>query len=159
MPGKINPSIAEMVNMVCFHAIGNNLTVSQAVAAGQMELNVMMPIMAENLIESIDTLGSACTQLAVLCVDGITADPARCLDYAYRSMGLATALMPHIGYLNAAGVAKRALKEGVTVPELVRKEGLLTEKQLARILDPERMTRPDPSLGKKRKKANKTRGK
>ncbi len=152
MPGKINPSIPEMVNMVCFQVIGNDLTVSQAVAAGQMELNVMMPIMAENALESVEVLTGACRQLALRCVQGITADPPRCLDYAYRSMGLATALAPTIGYLAAAGVAKRALAEGKTVPELVRAEGLLSEKELKHVLNPARMTRPDPELARQKRK-------
>ena len=152
MPGKINPSIPEMVNMTCFHVIGNDTCVSQAVAAGQMELNVMMPIIAENVLESIELLTTTCRQLRVRCVDGITANPERCLNYAYRSMGLATALAPSIGYLAAAGVAKRALAEGKTVPELVRAEGLLTEKELKTVLDPARMTRPDPDVAKKKKK-------
>ena len=150
MPGKVNPSIPEMVNMVCFHVIGNDLTVSQAVAAGQLELNVMMPVMAENLLESIEILTSACRQLRVRCIDGIVADAGRCQDYAYRSLGLATALLPHIGYLNAAVVAKRALKEGKTVPELVREAAMLTEAQLKRVLDPVRMTRPDPDMARKK---------
>ncbi len=150
MPGKVNPSIPEMVNMVCFQVIGNDLTVSQAVAAGQMELNVMMPVMAENLIESIEILTTACRQFARRCVDGITADEARCQDFAYRSMGLATALMPTIGYLAAADVAKKALAANKTVPELVRECGLLSEKELARVLDPVHMTRPDPKLAKKK---------
>jgi aspartate ammonia-lyase len=152
MPGKVNPSIPEMVNMVCYHAIGNDLTVSQAVAAGQLELNVMMPIMAENLLEAIEVLTTACGQLRARCVDGIVADARRCQDYAYRSLGLATALLPHIGYLNAAVVAKRALKEGKTVPELVREEAMMTEAQLQRVLDPVRMTRPDPDLAKRKAK-------
>jgi len=149
MPGKINPSIPEMVNMVCYHVVGNDLTVSQAVGGGQMELNVMMPIMAENVLESIEILGSACRQLSVRCVDGIVADPDRCRDYAYRSMGLATALAPSIGYLAAAGVAKRALAEGKTVEELVRAEKMLSEKELKKVLDPKRMTAPNPDLAKK----------
>ena len=150
MPGKVNPSIPEMVNMVCFHAIGNDLTVSQAVAAGQMELNVFMPIMAENILESVEILTSACRQLAVGCVDGISADLARCQDYAYRSMGLATALAPHLGYLAAAKVAKKALAEGKTITDLVREEKLLSDEELKRILDPVRMTRPDPDLAAKK---------
>jgi len=150
MPGKINPSIAEMVNMVCFHVIGNDLTVSQAVAAGQMELNVMMPVMAENLLESIHILGNSCRQLATHCVDGISADRRQCKKYAHRSMGLATALMPAIGYLNSADIAKRALAEGKAVPELVKEEKLLSEKELKKVLDPARMTRPNPDLQKKK---------
>ena len=149
MPGKINPSIPEMVNMVCFQVIGHDLAVSQASAAGQLELNVMMPVMAENILESIEILGSACRQLAVRCVDGIVVDLERCREYAYRSMGLATALAPHIGYLAAAKIAKQALAEGKTVPEVVREEGLLSDEELERILDPARMTHPDPDLARK----------
>lgn len=156
MPGKINPSIPEMVNMVCFQVIGNDLTVSQAVAAGQMELNVMMPIMAENLLESIEILTAACRQLATRCVEGIEVDSSRCLDYAFRSMGLATALAPSIGYLAAAGVAKRALAEGKAVPDLVKAEGLLSDADLAKVLDPKRMTGPNPDLAKKKKAKQKT---
>ncbi|MBZ0271832.1 aspartate ammonia-lyase [bacterium] len=151
MPGKINPSIPEMVNQVCFHAIGNDLTVTQAVAAGQIELNVMMPIMAENLLESIEILTAACRQLRVKCVEGITADEERCRDYAYRSMGLATALNPYIGYLAAAKTAKTAFAAKKTIVDVVREEKLLSEKELTRILDPRRMTRPDPDLAKRAK--------
>jgi len=143
MPGKVNPSIPEMVNMVCFHAIGSDLGVSLAVSAGQLELNVMMPLIAENLLESVDLLTAACRQLALRCVDGISADPARCGDYAYRSMGLATALAPSIGYLAAADIAKRALAGGKTISELLEKEGRIPKKVLADLLDPVKMTRPD----------------
>jgi aspartate ammonia-lyase len=152
MPGKINPSMPEMVNMSCFHVIGNDTCVSLAVGAGQMELNVMMPIMIENLLESIEVLTSTCRQLRVRCIDDITANEDRCRDYAFRSMGLATALAPSIGYLAAAGVAKRALAEDKTVPELVRAEGLLSEKELKHVLDVRRMTAPDPELAKPKKK-------
>jgi aspartate ammonia-lyase len=142
MPGKVNPSVPEMVNMVCFHAIGGDLGVSLAAAAGQLELNVMMPLMAENLLESIGLLTAACRQLALRCVDGITADAARCRDYAHRSMGLATALAPEIGYLAAAGAAKRALASGKSIAGLAEAEGLLSPGALARLLDPVRLTRP-----------------
>ena len=143
MPGKVNPSIPEMVNMVCFHAIGSDLGVSLAVSAGQLELNVMMPLIAENLLESVDLLTAACRQLALRCVDGISADPARCGDYAYHSMGLATALAPSIGYLAAADIAKRALAGGKTISELLEKEGRIPKKVLADLLDLVKMTRPD----------------
>lgn len=142
MPGKVNPSVPEMVNMVCFHAIGADLGVSLASAAGQLELNVMMPLVAENLIESIDLLAAACRQLALRCVDGIEAEAERCRAYAHRSMGLATALAPEIGYLAAAGVAKRALAGGKSIAGLAEEEGLLSPGALARLLDPVRMTRP-----------------
>ncbi|MCB9487107.1 MAG: aspartate ammonia-lyase [Deltaproteobacteria bacterium] len=149
MPGKINPSIPEMVNMTCYHVIGNDECVSRSVGAGQLELNVMMPIMVENVLESLEVLTSTCRQLRVRCVDGITVNKDRCKDYAYRSMGLATALNPHIGYLNAAKVAKAALAEGKTIPELVRAEGMLSEAELKKVLDPVAMTGPDPELAKK----------
>ena len=144
MPGKVNPSIPEMVNMVCFHAIGADLGVSLASAAGQLELNVMMPLMAENLIESIDLLTAACRQLALKCVDGISADAERCRAYAHRSMGLATALAPEIGYLAAAEVAKRALAGGISIAEALEAGGQFRPEALARLLDPVRMTRPGP---------------
>ncbi len=143
MPGKVNPSIPEMVNMVCFRVIGNDLGVSLAVGAGQLELNVMMPLIAENLLESAELLAAACRQLALRCVDGITADAGRCADYAHRSMGLATALAPSLGYLAAADVAKRALASGKTITGLLEAEGRLSGKALSRLLDPARMTRPD----------------
>lgn len=142
MPGKVNPSVPEMVNMVCFHAIGSDLAVSLAAAAGQLELNVMMPLMAENLLESIDLLAAACRQLALNCVDGISADAERCRAYAHRSMGLATALAPEIGYLAAAGVAKRALAGGISIAEALEAGGQFRPEVLSRLLDPVRMTRP-----------------
>ncbi|MCC6160373.1 MAG: aspartate ammonia-lyase [Deltaproteobacteria bacterium] len=152
MPGKVNPSMLEMVNMVCQHAIGNDTTVAWAVGAGQLELNVMMPVMIENLLESIEILASAMRQMRVLCVDGIAADAKRCEDYAYRSLGLSTALNPHIGYLSAAKVTKQALAQGKTVVQVVRELGLLSDADLARVLDPVAMTRPDPALAPKRRK-------
>lgn len=151
MPGKVNPSMLEMVNMACFQAVGNDTTVALAVAAGQLELNVMMPIMAENLLESIDVLAAACRQMRVLCVEGIEADESRCRDYAYRSLGLSTALNPHIGYAAAARVTKQALAEGKTIPDVVREQGLLSESRLRTVLDPRAMTRPDPALANGRK--------
>ena len=152
MPGKVNPSVPEMVNMVCFHAIGADLGVSLAAAAGQLELNVMMPLMAENLLESLSLLTAACRQLALLCVDGITADSGRCRDYAHRSMGLATALAPALGYLAAAGVAKRALAGGKSIAEVLEAEGSLPPEDLARLLNPARMTSPDGRPGRHRKR-------
>ncbi len=149
MPGKVNPSVPEMANMVCFHAAGLDLSVSLAAAAGQLELNVMMPLMAENLLESIALLTAACGRLALLCVDGIAADSGRCRDYAWRSMGLATALAPSIGYLAAAGVAKRALAAGRSVAAQLKEEGGLDGAELARLLDPARMTRPARALRQK----------
>jgi aspartate ammonia-lyase len=142
MPGKINPSMLEMLNMVCFQVIGCDAVVAQAVGAGQLELNVMMPVMAYNTLFAIRILGQALERVRVRCIDGITANPDRCRRYAEASMGLATALNPTIGYANAAKVAKQALAEGATIPEIVRQEGILDEEALSKALDPVAMTEP-----------------
>lgn len=138
MPGKVNPSVPEMVNMVCFQAAGCDLAVALASGAGQLELNVMMPLMAENLLESIELLTAACRHLALLCVGGIKADAARCRAYAGRSGGLAAALSPALGYQRAAGLARRALAAGRGIAGQAEAEGLLTP-GLARRLDPRRL--------------------
>ena len=146
MPGKVNPAVPEMVNMVCFHVIGGDLAVSLAAGAGQLELNVMMPLMAEELLENMDLLTAACRQLALRCVDGITADAARCLDHARRSQGLAAALAPALGYLAAADAAKRAAAEGKTIARLLEEEGRFPAEELARLLDPARLARRRSNL-------------
>jgi aspartate ammonia-lyase len=142
MPGKVNPSMAEMLNMVCFQVIGNDLTVAMAVQAGQLELNVMMPVMAYNLHHSIEILKNALRAFIDRCVVGIVADAERCRRYAESSMALATALNTHIGYARAAEVVKRALREQKTIIDVVREEKLLTEAQIAQILDPIKLTEP-----------------
>jgi aspartate ammonia-lyase len=142
MPGKVNPVMAEMLGMVGFQVVGNDAAVALAVQAGQLELNVMMPVMAHNVLQSLEILANACRVFRERCVDGITADAARCRDYAMRSAGLATALTPIIGYAAAAEVAKEAAATGRTIPEVVRARGILPERDLARILDPLAMTRP-----------------
>jgi aspartate ammonia-lyase len=142
MPGKVNPSMAEMLNMVCFQVIGNDLTVAMAVQAGQLELNVMMPVMAYNLHQSIEILKNALRAFIDRCVVGIVADADRCRRYAESSMALATALNTHIGYARAAEVVKRALREQKTIIDVVREEKLLTEDQIAQILDPIKLTEP-----------------
>ncbi|MBI2903200.1 MAG: aspartate ammonia-lyase [Candidatus Methylomirabilis oxyfera] len=142
MPGKVNPSMAEMLNMVCFQVIGNDLTVSMAVQAGQLELNVMMPVMAYNLHHSIEILKNALRVFIDRCVVGIVADADRCRRYAESSMALATALNTYVGYARAAEVVKRALREKKTIIDVVREEKLLTEEQIAQILDPIKLTEP-----------------
>ena len=139
MPGKVNPSMAEMLNMVCFQVIGNDLTVAMAVQAGQLELNVMMPVMAYNLHHSIEILKNALRAFIDRCVVGIVADAER---YAESSMALATALNTYVGYARAAEVVKRALREQKTIIDVVREEKLLTEDQIAQILDPIKLTEP-----------------
>jgi aspartate ammonia-lyase len=142
MPGKVNPSMAEMLNMVCFQVVGNDLAISMAVQAGQLELNVMMPLMNHNLLQSIEILTNAIAAFTERCVSGIVADEERCRYYVERTMGLATALNTYIGYANAAAVAKEALQTGRSIVDLVREKGLLPEDQIAAILDPRKMTEP-----------------
>jgi len=142
MPGKVNPSMAEMLNMVCFQVVGNDLTVSMAVQAGQLELNVMMPVMAYNLHQSIEILTNALRVFSDRCVRGIVADADRCRRYAESSMALAAALNISLGYARAAEVVKRAVRERKTIIDVVREEKLLTEAQIAAILNPVKLTEP-----------------
>ncbi len=142
MPGKVNPSMAEMLNMVAFQVIGNDLAVSMAVQAGQLELNVMMPLMNHNLLQSIEILINAIAAFTERCVTGIVADEERCRYYVERTMGLATALNTYIGYANAAAVAKEALQTGRSIIEIVREKNLLPADRLEEILDPRKMTEP-----------------
>src|SRR6267378_138419 len=140
MPGKVNPSIAEMVNMVCFQVIGNDVTVATAAEAGQLELNVMMPVIAHNLLASMQILGNATRVLAERCVDGIEADAAQAAHWLERSPALVTALAPKIGYAEAAKLAKEAVAKNVTVRQLVMEKGLLKGKELDEVLDRRAMT-------------------
>ncbi len=140
MPGKVNPSIAEMVNQVCYQALGLDLTVALAAEAGQLELNVMMPVMAHNLLFAMIIVGNASRLLAEKCVAGIQADEAQCAYWLERSPALVTALAPEIGYAEAAKLAKEALASGLTVKELVLRKGLLDARRLAEVLDLRAMT-------------------
>ncbi len=140
MPGKVNPSIAEMVNMVCFQAIGNDVTVATAAEAGQLELNVMMPVLAHNLLFTMIILTNASRVFAERCVDGIEADRAMCEHWLERSPALVTALAPKIGYAAAAKLAKEAVEKNVTVRQLVIEKGLLKGKELDEVLDLRAMT-------------------
>jgi len=140
MPGKVNPSVPEMVNMICFQVVGNDLAVSMAGQAGQLELNVMMPVMAHNLLQSSLILENGVRIFTDLCVKGIVADEARCRRYAESTMALATALNPHIGYAHAAEVAKEALATGRTIKEVAVAKGLLTPEEADCILNPAAMT-------------------
>jgi aspartate ammonia-lyase len=135
MPGKVNPSLLEMVNMVCFQVIGNDTALSWAVGAGQLELNVMMPLMAHNLLQSLQILMNSLRILAARCISGITADRARCRRYAESSSALATVLSPHIGYDRTANIVKETLASGRTVLEVAREKSGLAEEELSRLLD------------------------
>jgi len=140
MPGKINPSIPEMVNQVCFQVIGCDTTVAIAAEHGQLELNVMMPVIAHNILLSTQLLTNAMTVLTARCVVGIEANRAMCEYWVERSAALATALMPQIGYAAAAALAKRSVREGVLIRELVQREGLLSAERASEVLDLTRLT-------------------
>ena len=142
MPGKVNPSIAEMVNQVCFQVIGCDATICAAGEAGQLELNVMMPVMAWNALHAQRILGNAMEALATLCVEGIQADEGRCRELLDRSTAVATALSPYIGYAKTAEIAKEAVKSGKPIRTLVIERKLLDAEQLDRILSAEEMTEP-----------------
>jgi aspartate ammonia-lyase len=142
MPGKVNPSIPEMVNQVCYQVIGCDTTVCTAAEAGQLELNVMMPVMAWNALHSSTILRNAMDALRTRCVDGIQADAERCRELLDRSTALATALSPYIGYEKTAEIAKESVKTGRPIRELVLERGLVDQAQLDRILSAEAMTQP-----------------
>jgi aspartate ammonia-lyase len=140
MPGKVNPVIPEVVNMVCFRVIGSDLTVSLAAEAGQLQLNVFEPVIAACVFEAQTIFMNAARTLRVHCVDGITANPEICRHYVEYSIGLVTALNPVIGYDRATELAAEAMKTGRGILELVREKKVLTEEQIAKVLDPAAMT-------------------
>ena len=140
MPGKINPSIPEMVNQVCFQVIGCDTTVAIASEHGQLELNVMMPVIAHNILLSMRILTNAITIFSQRCVAGITANEAMCQYWVERSAALATALMPQIGYAKAAEISKRSVKEGILIRELVARDQIIPADEIAGLLDLRKMT-------------------
>jgi len=142
MPGKVNPVIPEVVNQIAFEVIGNDVTVSFAAEAGQLQLNAFEPIIAHNLLNSLIYLRQGCLTLAERCVRGITANRDRLADIVSHSIGIVTALNPYIGYENASSVAKEAYATGKGVAEIVLAKGLLTQDQLDEILRPENLTQP-----------------
>jgi aspartate ammonia-lyase len=146
MPGKVNPVMAEMLNMVGFQVIGMDACITLAAQAGQLELNVMMPVIAYNLFVSLSILTNALNTFREKCVEGITANPEVCKKYAENTLALATVLNPYIGYLNAAEVVKESLRSGRTIKEIVHERKLLTEEQWKELFDPAKLT--EPNLGK-----------
>ncbi|PID68145.1 MAG: aspartate ammonia-lyase [Flavobacteriia bacterium] len=142
MPGKVNPVIPEVVNQICFKVIGNDVTVSFAAEAGQLQLNVMEPVMVHTIFSSIRMLMKGMNRLRTLCVDGITANAEHCHNMVLNSIGIVTALNPTIGYEAATRVAKRALDEQRSVYDLVLEEKLLTKEELDELLQPEMMIKP-----------------
>ncbi|WP_274953519.1 aspartate ammonia-lyase [Angelakisella massiliensis] len=142
MPGKVNPVIPEVVNQVAFNIIGNDVTITMAAEAGQLELNAFEPIIFYCIFQSIDTLTFAVQTFVDNCVTGITANEDRCRALVENSVGIITALCPHVGYEKAADIAKKAIRTGAPVRSLILQEHLLDEKELDEILDPVTMTEP-----------------
>ncbi len=142
MPGKVNPVIPEVVNQIAFKVIGNDLTVTLAAEAGQLELNVMEPVIVQSLLESIEMLKNGMDTLRLRCVTGITANPERCREHVERSIGVVTALNPVLGYDTSTVLAQEALATGRGVYDLVLEKGLLSREELDRLLSPEAMVRP-----------------
>ena len=142
MPGKVNPVIAESVIQVGAQVIGNDLTVTLGGQWGSFELNTMLPVMASNLLESIDILARAAANFSERCIEGLQADEERTASMIEKSMAMVTSLAPVIGYDQAAAIAKEAHKTGKTVREVARAQEVLPENELDELLDPLRMTEP-----------------
>ncbi|UOE41868.1 aspartate ammonia-lyase [Chryseobacterium suipulveris] len=142
MPGKVNPVIPEVVNQVCYKVIGNDLTVTFASEAGQLQLNVMEPVLSHAIMESNIFLGNAIDTLREKCIKGITANKDVCLNMVKNSIGIVTALNPYIGYKNSTEIAKEALETGKSVYDLVLEKGVLSQEKLDEILDPANMLNP-----------------
>jgi aspartate ammonia-lyase len=147
MPGKVNPVIPEVVNQIAFQVIGNDVTVTLAAEAGQLQLNAFEPIIAHVMFESLTHLRAGCLTLAERCVDGITVNREHLAAGFSRSIGVVTALNPHIGYTAATQIAQEALLTGRPVTELVLEAGLLSKEQLEVLMRPENLTRPRPAPG------------
>ncbi len=142
MPGKVNPVIPEMLDMVSFQVMGADTVVTLAAQAGQLELNVMMPVIIYNILFSLEILGNAVRKLRKSCIDGISANIGRCTGYLESSMGMATILAPHIGYAAAAEIAKESLRTGRSTKEIILSRELLSPEALAEIIDPYPLTKP-----------------
>ena len=142
MPGKVNPVIPEAVNQTAYQVIASDLAVTLAAEAGQLQLNAMEPMIVYNLLNSMRMLSSACAMLETRCIRGIRANEEQCNRHLHNSIGIITALVPHIGYSNASRIATTALNTGATVRELVISEGLLDEAELDRLLSPRSMLAP-----------------
>ena len=142
MPGKVNPVIPEVVSQVAYKVFGNDVTVNFSAEAGQLELNAFEPVIFYSLFESIECLKNAIITLIDNCIDGITANPNRCNDLLEHSVGMATALTPFIGYIEAAKLAKEALKTGVPLRQLVLERGLMDKEKLEEVMSPFEVTEP-----------------
>lgn len=150
MPGKVNPVIPELVNQICYSVIGNDLTVTFAAEAGQLQLNAMEPVIVHSMLSSIRMLLKGLTRLRVLCVDGITANEGHCKELVLGSIGIATALNPVIGFETTDRIARRALKENRSIYDLVLEEKLISQDELDELLRPEKMIAPHLLKSKRR---------
>ena len=142
MPGKVNPVIPEVLNQVCFSIIGYDVTVNMAAEGGQCELNAFEPIIYYSIFKSIETLDHAVQTFITNCVEGITANEKRCKELVDNSVGIVTAICPHVGYKKAAAVAKKAIRSGASVKDLILEEKMLTREEMEKILEPVGMTTP-----------------
>ena len=142
MPGKVNPVILEVINQISFQVFGNDQTITKAAEAGQLELNVFEPVLFFNLFQSMEVIKNGILTLTENCIKGITANEAHCKKVVEGSIGIITALNPHIGYKNASDIAKESLKTGTPIAKLVIDKNLLSEEEVNTILNPYEMTRP-----------------
>jgi aspartate ammonia-lyase len=148
MPGKVNPVMAEVVNQVAFRVIGNDHTICLASEAGQFELNVMEPVLVFSLLESLTIMANVFRVFRMYCVEGIQPNVERMKQYVEQSVGVVTAINPHVGYETAARIAREAILSGKPVRELILRDRILSEERLNEILDPYQMTRPGIAGGK-----------
>ena len=142
MPGKVNPVIPEVINQISYHIMGNDTTITKAAEAGQLELNVMQPVIMYNLFQSIEMLRNGIDTFVNNCIVGIEANRERCKYLVDKSVGIITAINPHVGYEKAAYIAKKALDEDKSVRDIILNEGILNSEELNKILDPYEMTEP-----------------
>lgn len=142
MPAKVNPVIPEVVNQVCFKVMGNDVTITMAAEAGQLQLNVMEPVIAQCLFESISLMKNAIETLRTLCVEGITVNEEVCYDYVMNSIGIVTYLNARIGHAAGDAVGKECARSGRSVREVVLEMGLMEEEELDEILSPENLMNP-----------------
>ena len=151
MPGKVNPVIPEMVTQVAYQAMAQDLAITLAVQGGQLELNAFLPLVAANLLPAMESLGNSMRIMADHCIRGIEAVPEKCGAHLHNSVGIITVILPHVGYDVASELAKKALKTGRPVREVILEAGLFTGEELDQLLRPEEVTRPGIA-GKRKKK-------
>ena len=142
MPGKVNPVIAEVLNQVCFQVVGNDLTITLAVENGQFELNVMEPVLAYNLFNNMNYLKNGVNTFVDRLLVDLQVDREQCEYWLNRSVGIVTALLPHLGYEVASALAKEAYNSGRAIRDIILEQGILTEEEINHILSPQEMTKP-----------------